>query len=384
MGFDLLLAGGPDNRLFSDDLLSCLAEVRVEQTLDEPTRFAVRFQDDIEDGKLKKAGLAELQLGQLVAIAVDRGEGKYACLCRGPILEQEGQMTRGGPGSSFTVMGPDRRDELAREVRTQNWSGRASDVARLLLAPVYPLAEVDQTEELYDLNGNSLPQRASDLEFLTNTAADNGLHFWIVYSGTAELPPANLSVTETANWKASPPLQTGLPAGVPPVLPLSKDALTLRYNVPRDQCPNLTRFALATDGARPSAASTQSRNVSDGGADPIETMDQTAPLGGQGEGLATRAPARRAMPRPQSGASHTRRRSEAALRDAGFFVSAEISTTRHLLKGILEPHQVVAVEGIGGANGRTPFRVKSVTHVINGIGHFMDAVIETNVQIPGS
>jgi hypothetical protein len=88
------------------------------------------------------------------------------------------------------------------------------------------------------------------------------------------------------------------------------------------------------------------------------------------------------MPRPQGGASHARRQSESALRDAGFFVSAELSTTRHLLKGVLEPHQIVAVEGLGGANGRTPFRVKSVTHVINGIGHFMDAVIETNVQQP--
>lgn len=382
MGFDLLLAGGSDNRLFSDDLLSCLVEVRVEQSLDEPSRFAVRFQDDIEDGKLKKAGLPELRLGQLVSIAVDRGEGRYACLCRGPILEHESQMTRGGPGSSFTVIGPDRRDELSRTVRDQNWSGRASDVARLLLAPVYPLAEVDQTDEVYDLNGNSLPQRANDLEFLTKTAADNGLHFWIAYSGTAELPPANLSITETANWKASPPLQTGLPIGAPPVLPLADDSPTLRYNVASDQCPNLTKFTLNTDGARPSSASATSRNLTDGGTDPVETTDQAAPMGGRGEGLAQRAPARQMTTRPQSGARNTRRRSEAALRDAGFFVSAEISTTRYLLKRVLEPHLVVAVEGIGGANARTPFRVKSVTHVINGIGHFMDAVIETNVQLP--
>ena len=87
-------------------------------------------------------------------------------------------------------------------------------------------------------------------------------------------------------------------------------------------------------------------------------------------------------PRPASGQRNLQRRSEAALRDAGFFVSANISTTRHLLKNVLEPHQVVAVEGIGGQNGQTPFRVKSVTHVINGIGHFMDAVIETNAQLP--
>lgn len=382
MGFDLLLAGGTDNRLLSGDLLSCVVEVRVEQTLDQPTRFAVRFQDDIEDGKLVKAGLPELQIGQLVTIAVDRGQDSYQCLCRGPILEHEQVMTRGGPGSSLTVLGPDRRDELSRTVRDQNWSGRASDVARLLLAEVYPQAEIEATEQQYDLNGNSLPQRSNDLEFLTRMAADHGFHFWVAYTGTAEAPPANISVVETANWKSSPPLQDGLPLGAPPILPLAADALTLRYNVPADQCPNLTKFELATDGARPSTATTTTRNLTDGGDDPVQVTDQVAPMGGSGETLATRAPARAMTTRPQGNAQDARRRNEAALRDAGFFVAADISTTRYMLGGVLEPHQVVAVEGIGGANGKTPFRVASVTHVINGIGHFMDARIETNVQLP--
>jgi hypothetical protein len=380
VGFDLLIAGGTDNRLFGDDLASCVVEVRVEQTLDQPTQFAIRFQDDIENGKLKKAGVAQLQLGELVTVAVDGGNDRYVCLCRGPILEHENTITQGGPGSSFTIHGIDRRDELAREVREQNWPGRAADVARLLLADVYPLADVQQTEQVYDLNGSSLTQRSNDLEFLTRTAADNGFHFWIGYSGVAELPTASLSVIETAYWKSSPPLQDGLPAGLP-TLPLTNDTLTLRYNVPRDQCANLTKFELTTDGTRPSSASTTTRNLTDGGDEQVDVTDQAAPMASGGQGLAQRAPARQLATRPQGNAQDVRRRNQAALRDAGFFVHADISTTRHLLRTVLEPHRVVAVEGIGGANGRTPFRVAQVTHVINGIGHFMDARIETNVQI---
>jgi hypothetical protein len=382
MGFDLLIAGGTDNRIFGEDLLACLVEVRVEQTLDQPTRFAVRFQDDIENGQLKKAGLPELQVGQILTILVDKGEDKYACLCRGPILAHESEMTLGGPGSSLTVLGPDRRDELSRSVREQNWPGRASEVARLLLADTYPLSSVDATEEVYDLIGNTLPQRDNDLEFLTKLGRDHGYHFWISYSGTSETPLGTLTVIETANWKASPPLQEGAPLGLPPILPLSDSSVTLRYNVPKEDCPNLTAFALATDGARPSAVSTATQNLTDGGQDAVEVTDQAAPMGGSGDGLATRAPARQMTPRPQGNAQDSRRRNQAALRDAGFFVSATLSTTRYMLKNLLEPHQVVAVEGVGGANGKTPFRVSSVTHVINGINHFMDAEIETNVQLP--
>ena len=382
MGFDLLLAGGTDNRLLSEDLLSCVVEVRVEQTLDQPTRFAVRFQDDIEEGRLKKAGLPELQVGQIIAIAVDRGNDQYACLCRGPILEHESVMTRGGPGSSFTVLGPDRRDELSRIERDQNWSGRASEVAQLLLGDVYPAPDVQQTEEVYDLEGNALPQRANDLEFLTRMSADHGYHFWVSYSPAAETPPANLAITETAHWKSSPPLQDSAPLGLPPILPLADDALTLRYNVDPADCPNLTAFDLSIDTERPSAAETSVQSQSDGQQDQVTTTDQAAPMGGTGEGLAQRAPARQMVQRPRGNAQDVRRGAQADLRDAGFFVSADISTTRHMLGGILEPHQVVAVEGVGGDNARTPFRVARVTHVINGINHFMDATIETNVQLP--
>lgn len=382
MGFDLLIASGTDNRIFSEDLLACLIEVRVEQTLDQPTRFAVRFQDDIQDGKLVKAGLSELKVGQILTIMVDKGEDKYACLCRGPILAHESEMTLGGPGSSLTVIGPDRRDELAREIREQNWPGRASEVAQLLLGDTYPLSCVDPTDEVYDLLGNTLPQRDNDLEFLTKLGADHGYHFWISYSGTGETPAGLLTVIETANWKASPPLQDSAPLGLPPILPLSDSSVTLRYNVPQADCPNLTAFTLATDGARPSSVSTSTQNLTDGGDDPVEVTDQAAPMGGTGEGLAARAPARQMTPQPQGNMQDSRRRNAAALRDAGFFVSATLSTTRHMLKDLLEPHQVVAVEGIGGANGKTPFRVSSVTHVINGINHFMDAEIETNVQLP--
>ena len=51
MGFGAIIASGANNTFLRDDLLDCLTEVRVEQFLDEPTRFALRFQEDIRDGE---------------------------------------------------------------------------------------------------------------------------------------------------------------------------------------------------------------------------------------------------------------------------------------------------------------------------------------------
>jgi hypothetical protein len=381
MGFDVLLAGGTTNRLFGEDLMGCLVEVRIEQSLSEPTKFAVRFLDDIEDGKMVKASVPELKIGQLIAVAVDNGEG-YAGLVRGPILRTKAQMTLGGPGSSFQVEGIDRRDELSRDFKEGNWTGRASDVAMLMLTPIYPGADVGGTTEMHDPMGNPLPQRGSDLDFLKKNAAENGFHFWVTYEGVAEIPGGTLTMREVAHWKESPPLQDGSPVGAPPVIPLGDSPTTIRYHVPQDQCPNITKFDLSRDGDAPNQVRTATQNTTDGGQDAVTETDPAAPLGGQGQTAASSQIPRFLPPRPQGNAQATRTINQAVLREAGFYVKAEVATTRYLLGSVLEPHQVVAVEGLGGPNGTTPFRVESVTHVINGQAHFMQAKLATNAEVP--
>jgi hypothetical protein len=74
----------------------------------------------------------------------------------------------------------------------------------------------------------------------------------------------------------------------------------------------------------------------------------------------------------------TQTRGEAALTAAGWFIQATASTTRHLLGGVLRPHDVIAAVGVGPRFGRAAFRVKEVTHVINAAEHFMDLTLESN------
>ncbi|MEP6266141.1 MAG: hypothetical protein ABJ139_02275 [Paracoccaceae bacterium] len=389
MGFDLLISSGAANMILSEDLLGCVVEVRVEQKLDEPTKFAVRFLDDIvsddtqgglRKGLLMKPQLAELKIGEIITVLVNKDDDEYSCLVRGPILETSQEVTQGGPGSWYEIKGLDRRDELSRNFREGAWAGRASDVARMLLAETYPVQSVDQTTQMHDQEGQHLPQRGSDLEFLTKNAAENGFHFWVSYTGASEGPSGTVTVSENANWKASPPLQDSAPGPALP-LPLAKNPITLRVHVPQDQCPNTTKFSLSRDASRPTQVKTETQNSADGVADSVSVNDTAAPLGGAGDGLAAQAPARFIPPRPQGDAQTVRQINAAALREAGFFIKGEVSTTRYLLRDILEPHQIVAVQGLGQSSGNVPFRVAEVTHVINGMAHFMDAKIETNAEV---
>jgi hypothetical protein len=96
MGFGAIIASGEKNKVLRDDLLDCLTEVRVEQFLDEPTRFAIRFQEDIRDGNLFIMKSPELQCEQMITIAVQVGDA-MRCLVRGPITDIKCSVKLGGP-----------------------------------------------------------------------------------------------------------------------------------------------------------------------------------------------------------------------------------------------------------------------------------------------
>ncbi|MEM7667683.1 MAG: hypothetical protein AAF317_00850 [Pseudomonadota bacterium] len=183
--------------------------------------------------------------------------------------------------------------------------------------------------------------------------------------------------------EASPPLAENAPSipGVPIPLPLAKNPTTINVHVPQSECPNTTKFALSRDGGRPTEVRAATQNSSDGQTDGVTVTDEAGALGGDGDGLADQAPARFIPPTPQGDSQTARTINAAALREAGFFIKGELSTTRYLLNAILEPHQIIEVKGLGAPSGGAPFRVAEVVHVINGINHFMDAKIETNAEI---
>jgi hypothetical protein len=70
-------------------------------------------------------------------------------------------------------------------------------------------------------------------------------------------------------------------------------------------------------------------------------------------------------------------KAEAALTDAGWFVNATASTTAFMLGGVLMPHDVVSVDGLGPQHSGA-YQVKAVIHVINAANHFMDLELRRN------
>ena len=231
MGFGAIIASGEKNKLLRDELVDCITEVRVEQFLDDPTRFAIRFQEDICNGEPTIMKAPELQCEQMITIAVQVGDA-IKCLVRGPITNVKSSVKLGGPGSWHEVHGQDRRVELNRKCVSRVGVGKASVLAKEILegksnnGVKFDRIDVEETRIVYggtrkggEPTAPTRNQRSTALAFIRRIARDCNLHFWIEYECPRNgLDPSgqSLKVEEQANLKSSPPRPTDAPAGPVP------------------------------------------------------------------------------------------------------------------------------------------------------------------------
>jgi hypothetical protein len=388
MGFGAIIATGTSNAPLGADIADCLIEARIEQSLDEPTRYGVRVREDIADGKPIAANAPVLQAGQMLTIAVQLEDDSMLCLVRGPITDTQSQYTLGGPGSWYEVHGTDRRVELSRQCFQHAWEGRASDAAGTIISRYGFDPDIQDTNKTYSTATETLNQRGTDLDFLKTIAKENGYFFWLSYvlaSQGLPSPDGQLSVTETAHLKTSPFRAQG-PGGVLPSIAGLKlvptGAPQIKAGADNSDCGNnVTAFKVKEDAERASSANVTAIDTRAVSSDSASATDPTTPLAQGGQALTDVTGLQRTLCVTAAGnAEDARARAEAALSDTGWFVTATASTTAHMLKGVLQPHDIVEVVGVGPQHS-IPFRVRKVTHVITPSDHYMDVEMQGNSRI---
>ena len=391
MGFGAIIASGEKNELLRDDLVDCITEVRVEQSLDEPTHFAIRFQEDLSGGEPVIMKARELQCEQMITIAMQVGDA-MRCLVRGPITDIKCSVMLGGPGSSFEIHGQDRRIELDRKCKRQCWVGLESEAAAQILKDEHKFRKIciQTTSKRYGgTRGNGEPtvetlnQRATDEAFLRQIACRNNLHFWIEYecrSNGLNLSGESLEVTEIANLRSSPlrPVDAKNVLGCEERIKLKpKVKVTLRVNVEKEQCQSVTTFNMTMNFERPSQFKGTAVNDRAGKERSIFPEDRQPPQAKGGKRLAGCNPERDLCITTAGNEEELQRKAESALTEAGWFIETTASTTAHMLGGVLLPHDEVEVQGLGEDHSGL-YQVKAVTHVINAADHFMDLQLRRN------
>jgi hypothetical protein len=368
MGFGAVIAS--DGDLLDQALVDRIVEVRVEQTLASPTVFAIRFQDDACGGTPEVLGAEELETERVLTVAAPAGD-ELVCLVHGPIEGQRSSFGLGGPGSWVEVLGRDRRAELDRESRREPLRGTASDAMTTILRGTFDQAEVASTTRTYSENDGTLNRRGTDLQVIERLAQNNGLYFWLEYE--CRRANGSLRVRETARVQPSPERSASGQLELSP-----REDLRLRLTPTNGRCHTITRFELDFDTNRPTRSEESVIDAGDLEERRSVESDPTSPIERDGEGLSSQVQQDRVRHFTLAGGEdEVRPRVQAMLAEAGWFVHARASTTAQLLGGVLVPHQVVKVEGVGPIHSGA-YQIESVTHVINATGHLMDLELRRN------
>jgi hypothetical protein len=381
MAFGALIASG--GTPLSDKLMGLVAEVRVEQYLDQPSAFAIRFADDLCDGDSLVRGCAEIEPPALITIAV-AAPGGTRCLVHGRVERVNQQLTIGGPGSWVEIHGRDRLADLDRDIYPRTFpDATVADAVRTLVEGDGSFAtEVAETHKVYARTGDQLSKRGTDLEFLVEQARRHAFALWLDVACTAD----GIATKQTVHFRPSPPRESDRATGVAlpvrdVVLAADRGTPVLRATTEGDVCATLTRFAVQVDTNRITRATAAARNDRSGRREPVEGEDRQAPLDRKGRGARAVAGVERSATIGTAGNEDEAKTAlDAALSEEAWFVSATASSTLHTLGGLLVPHLVVGVVGVGRPHDGT-YHVKQVTHVINAADHYMDAELRRNVAV---
>jgi hypothetical protein len=378
-----VIASTAGNQALEARLADLVAEVRVEQELSKATKYAIRFEEDICEGQPQALSATSLRPGEMLSVLVpDEKTGDTVCLVRGPITKLKSSSVLGGPGSWLEVHGEDRRIEMDRTSVSAVWTGSATDVASAILALHEYIPDVKSSSEImFEEGTRSLNQSSPDLRVVDDLARRLGYEFWVTYTVEAGVGATSFMIVETAVFKPSPDYGSAAGAPSPPTLASltgASDETVLRLNVPDDACRNIRSFDLDVDVEKATAALIAGVDDRSGEEDDDEPASPQPSVDDAAQATLDRYHVGRTINPPGAGSAAERApETRSTLADEGWFITATASTTSHLLPGVLQPHEIVKVEGSGFAHsGR--YQVAKVLHVINPWGHLMDLTLRRN------
>jgi len=335
--------------------------------------FALRFEDDICEGKREVADSKLFAKGELVGLFATAGPGAgLECLVYGPVTKIRSSSVLGGPGSWVEIHGEDRRLVMGRTGVNATYVGKASSAAEAILRAYDFKPDTQPTLIEHDTKKKQLTQSGTDLAFLEDIARRNNMEFWIEYEVTAA--GAVTKLTEKARLRTSPDRSqtTGLPQ-LPTLKPGGSHAI--RVNPPAGICPNITKFDARIDFEKPT--SVEGFMLSDKGDKKVveDIVKDATPLD-PAKPVAIKD-VKRELAEPTVLAEEAFLAKEATVFERSWFVEIDCSATVEQLGFLVRPHQILEVANAGSALSGG-YQVMKAVHVMTATDHFMDFTLRAN------
>jgi len=348
MGLDIAIAidDSPDEELAQASM------VEVEERMGQATTFKLHYAFDIAEGDLPFLVDGRVDAGSEISVLVSTDNGTE-CLVKGPVTGQRIHMQHGGPGSTLEIHGGDASITMDREAKSAIWDGLTdSDAVTSILSQYGFTPDVESTSASHSEDKHTLIQRGSDLFFVQQLAKRNGCLFWLSCDEIG---------IQTAHFKR-PPLD-------------DTSDIELIINL---ESPNIEQLDIQWDVERPTSVAALQLDLNtksdiDG---TVSSTPQTL-LGSSGLADITGDTRSQYLTAPSDDAGDLQSRSEGAVIDADWFISASCSASLGVLGSLVRAHSVVTVRGAGTRHSGRYF-VSAVRHEIDNVSHRMQIELLRN------
>ncbi|ULQ53237.1 phage late control D family protein [Flavihumibacter fluvii] len=350
MGLDIVICiDDKGNQALTD----AVSNIEVQEKMDQNSSFKLHFMVDICKEDIARDMDATTAPGKILSVLA-KVKDDLVCLVKGPITQVESNLEHGGAGSWIQVQGEDMGYQMNRTTKFANLSAvKDSDIVRKLIAGNDNMTpDVEETNGSHEEENHSFVQTETDLQTIRRLGQQNGFHFWITCTNKGEA--TGHFRTRDLNGKAKQVLTVNLADNNIDALRITVDSkrpsqtigkqIDLRTKEEMGGEVKLTDTVLAKTGL-PGAAGSN-----------VQTM-QLAPV--------------------VDSAGALKARSDAALKETQWFITATCKTNLHRLCDVVRVHTIVEIQGAGTKHSGK-YYVTGVKHTIDAVGYTMDIELARN------
>jgi phage protein D len=350
MGLDIVICIDDKG---NQGLTNAVSHVEVQEKMDQNSSFKLHFMVDICKEDIARDMDASTAPGKILSVLA-KVKDDMVCLVKGPITQSESNLQHGGAGSWIQVQGEDMGYQMNRETKFANLSAvKDSDIVRKLISGNDNMTpDVEETNGTHEEENHSFVQTETDLQIIRRLGKQNGFHFWTTYTkegkATGHFRPRDLN----GNAK-------------------QKLAVNMADN-------NIDNLRIIVDSKRPTQTIGRQidlRSKEEMGND-VKLNDTVLAKTGLSGAAGSNAQTMQLAPVVDSGGA-LKARSEAALKELQWFITATCKTSLQRLCDVLRSHTIVDVQGAGTKHSGK-YYVTSVKHTIDAVGYTMDIELARN------
>ena len=342
------------NNRANQELTNLASIVEVTERIDEAIVYKIRFSIDVCSEDTGTIYEDVTDPGSILGVLVEVNNTLH-CLVSGPVTNQDVNLEQGGAGSWLEVSGTDTSHLMDAAPVFHNLTGNDADIVRSILSPKYAkTVDVESTpDSSHEEEKHSQVQRETDLSFVRRLAQRNGFHLWFTYdkegNATAYFKSRNLQGKPVADLTVN-------------LEKANVDNLQFKWNIKPPTEVEGKQIDLKTK-----------ETIGD-----KVTLDKSESLGSKSlKDVAGKVANAMQLSPPADDGGTMKKRAEAALREAQWFLNATCKTTVSRICKLVRSHTLVNVQGAGSRySGK--YYVSGVKHTIDSSAHAMDIELSRN------